>query len=304
MSDQIREGGLRFPAVVLFTDGQRYWLADGFHRVLAARQAGLSEFPAEVRAGTARDALLFSVSANGAHGLPPSPADKRRAVALLLADAEWGQWSDREIARRCQASHNLVRRVRRSLSGTPCQMRPRKVRRGDTVYEMRTETMTGPTTPTDPRPPAPEAPRPAGPCTLTDRLGIPLSAAASPAFEALAVFEEAERLQAQLAELVDRLAQGPGGAAFRQHLVRRFQDGRVRFSAPELQAFGQRLRSAAPYCGLCPRCRTRYAGRTHPACKLCGGRGWLSSSEFEACPGAEQQEIRRRQNQQMSGQTA
>jgi len=46
MTRQVSKGGLRFPAIVLFTDGQRYWLADGFHRVLAAREAGLSEFPA------------------------------------------------------------------------------------------------------------------------------------------------------------------------------------------------------------------------------------------------------------------
>jgi hypothetical protein len=39
MTQQISEGGLRFPAIVLFSDGQRYWLAGAFHRVLAAREA-------------------------------------------------------------------------------------------------------------------------------------------------------------------------------------------------------------------------------------------------------------------------
>ena len=92
MVQQIAEGGLRFPPVVLFAegegegDGPTYWLADGFHRVLAARRAGLTEFPAEVQPGTARDALLFGISANSAHGLPRTSADKRKAVALLLAD--------------------------------------------------------------------------------------------------------------------------------------------------------------------------------------------------------------------------
>src|SRR6266853_2708285 len=116
MAEQISEGGLRFPPIVLFTDGQHYWLADGFHRVLAARDAGLSEFAADVRPGTERDALLFSISCNGAHGLPRTNADKRKAVTLLLADAEWSQWSDREIARRCQVSPEFVHKVSRRAS--------------------------------------------------------------------------------------------------------------------------------------------------------------------------------------------
>jgi ParB/Sulfiredoxin domain len=82
MVEQHKEGGVRFPPVVLFTDGQDYWLADGWHRVLAARRAGLSEIAADVRPGTERVALLCSVSANSGHGLPRTNADKRKAVAL------------------------------------------------------------------------------------------------------------------------------------------------------------------------------------------------------------------------------
>jgi hypothetical protein len=44
-----------------------------------------------------RDALLYSISFNAAHGLPRTNADKRKAVRLLLADAEWGQWSHRSL---------------------------------------------------------------------------------------------------------------------------------------------------------------------------------------------------------------
>jgi hypothetical protein len=77
MAEQMGEGGMRFPPVILFTDGGDFhWLGDGFHRVFAARKAGLSEIAAEVRAGTQRDAVLFGIGANRAHGLPRSNADK------------------------------------------------------------------------------------------------------------------------------------------------------------------------------------------------------------------------------------
>src|SRR5437764_656982 len=64
MTVQQSEGGLRFPAVVLFTDGTTYWLGDGYHRVLAARKVGLCAILADVQPGTQRDALLYAISAN------------------------------------------------------------------------------------------------------------------------------------------------------------------------------------------------------------------------------------------------
>jgi hypothetical protein len=43
-------------------------------------------------------------------------ADKRKAVMTLLEDAEWSQWSDREISRHCAVHNSFVSRVRGSLS--------------------------------------------------------------------------------------------------------------------------------------------------------------------------------------------
>jgi hypothetical protein len=108
--------GAKFtPPVVAFDDGDRLWVGDGFHRVLATRAAGLEVIEAEVRPGTRRDAVLYSCGANAFHGLKRSPADKRRAVATLLRDAEWGLWSDREVARRAGVSPTYVGEVRREL---------------------------------------------------------------------------------------------------------------------------------------------------------------------------------------------
>jgi ParB-like nuclease domain len=104
--------GAAFPPVVVFYDGTDYWLADGFHRYHAAKSSGRSEVAAEVRQGTLRDAVLFSVGANATHGLRRTNLDKRRAVRTLLADPEWAGWSDREIARRCGVTPTFVGSLR------------------------------------------------------------------------------------------------------------------------------------------------------------------------------------------------
>ncbi|URI08945.1 hypothetical protein MW290_25590 [Aquincola tertiaricarbonis] len=103
------------PPVVLYFDGAHYWLADGFHRYHAAGRAQLLQMDAEVHNGTRRDAVLHSLGANAAHGLRRSNADKRKAVMMVLTDAEWAKWSDREIARRCQVTHPFVASIRASL---------------------------------------------------------------------------------------------------------------------------------------------------------------------------------------------
>jgi hypothetical protein len=104
--------GAKFPPLVLYHDGSDYWLADGFHRYHAMDGCGLTSVPCEVRQGTRRDAILFSVGANAAHGLRRTNEDKRRAVLRLLDDPEWSGWSDREIARTCQVSPDLVGKLR------------------------------------------------------------------------------------------------------------------------------------------------------------------------------------------------
>lgn len=111
----VRDGG-DFPPVVVFYDGSKHWLADGFHRYFAYQRAGAVEIPAEIRKGSKRDAILFSVGANAAHGLRRTNADKRRSVETLLKDKEWAAWSDREVARIAKVSAPLVATVREALS--------------------------------------------------------------------------------------------------------------------------------------------------------------------------------------------
>lgn len=114
--------GATFPPVVVYFDGTDHWLADGFHRWAAAQliseTAGQTQIDALIRQGTQRDAVLHSVGANATHGLKRTNDDKRRAVETLLLDAEWGQWSDREIARRCGVSNSMVSDLRKELAET------------------------------------------------------------------------------------------------------------------------------------------------------------------------------------------
>ena len=140
----LEDGGWgAFPPVTVYHDGESHWLADGFHRLAAYRlidrdpDGPLPCAPAVVKGGTRRDAVLHAAGANAAHGLRRSNADKRRAVETLLADREWGGWSDREIARRCSVHHGLVATLR-TLTGGNASERTYTTKHG-TVARMQTE---------------------------------------------------------------------------------------------------------------------------------------------------------------------
>jgi DNA modification methylase len=107
-----------FPPAVTFHDGEWYWLADGFKRHRATAILKRKTLECDVRQGTRREAVLYSVSANAHHGERRTRADMKRAVTLLLEDPEWSKWSNREIARRCLVSHTFVAEVRTSLAAT------------------------------------------------------------------------------------------------------------------------------------------------------------------------------------------
>lgn len=132
--------GVRFPDVVLFFDGTDYWLADGFHRVLAATQAGLTDINADVKQGTLDDARWHSYSANATHGLRRTNGDINRAVTAALAHPYATRYSNVELAKHCGVAINTIRNYRENLS---CQLDKidggrRTVTRNGTTYEMDT----------------------------------------------------------------------------------------------------------------------------------------------------------------------
>jgi uncharacterized ParB-like nuclease family protein len=103
------------PPADVFFDGEHYWLADGFHRYDAHRTAKRLTMRCRVHLGNQRDARLFAIGANDRHGVRRTNSDKRNAVRLLLADAEWRANSDHWIAGKAGVTQPFVSKIRKAL---------------------------------------------------------------------------------------------------------------------------------------------------------------------------------------------
>lgn len=108
--------GSVFPAIDVFREGKRYWLADGFHRFRACRSIGARAIRALVYVGTRSDAIAHAIGANKTNGLRRTNADKQMAVRAALAHESLREMSDRWIADYIGVDHKTVARMR---EGTP-----------------------------------------------------------------------------------------------------------------------------------------------------------------------------------------
>jgi ParB-like nuclease domain len=117
--------GAQFPPVVVFQSHGQFILADGFHRLRAARKARFDTIAAEVRQGNRLDALRYSLGCNHTHGLRRTNEDKRHAITVALR--EFSRLSDRMIADLCGVAHASVAAVRGQLVNlTSCALRTGK----------------------------------------------------------------------------------------------------------------------------------------------------------------------------------
>ena len=107
------DAGAIFPPITVFTDGVTYWVADGIHRLRALRRTCIRTVEADVKVGGLRDAILYSLGANAAHGLRRTCADKRKAVRTMLDDEEWSKMSDRALAKALGVGHPFVASIRK-----------------------------------------------------------------------------------------------------------------------------------------------------------------------------------------------
>jgi hypothetical protein len=96
-------------AVDVFHDGTDYFVADGFHRTLAAIRVNRASLPCRIHKGTARDARIFGMTANDQHGLRMSRADKRACVEWLLDNG--GKMTQVKIAAKAGVDISTVKRI-------------------------------------------------------------------------------------------------------------------------------------------------------------------------------------------------
>ncbi|MEM9082801.1 MAG: ParB N-terminal domain-containing protein [Planctomycetota bacterium] len=250
---QAYRDGITLPPPIVFFDTKTMFVADGFHRVEAAKIAGIEELECDVRSGVRRDALMFALGANAQHGVPRTIADKRLAVEKMLDDPKWGGLSDRVIAGRCRVSHTFVQKMRKSR---------REGVQGGNVATLQQSDQTQQRVPDEPVSNVSEvevqdAPR-------LDKAGkLPIQhEQVRQAFDQADEIERAVAVAKELVGLIDGLQFNPS-ASYLNH-TRTMADASGVHTA---------LKTSLPY-AVCPTC-----GGT--GCSQCKSRGWMNKMTYE-----------------------
>lgn len=101
------------PPIVVHRGSMR--VIDGAHRLRIAMMRGQQDIRVRFFDGAERDAFVYAVHANIAHGLPLSRADRRAAAARIIRSHP--EWSDRVIAKITGISHGTVGAIRQRAPG-------------------------------------------------------------------------------------------------------------------------------------------------------------------------------------------
>ena len=110
----------KFPPLLVGIINDVSYVVDGFHRLEAAKLAGLTELQAETFEGTWQEGLESALGANTTHGCRRTNADKRKAVSLALVPF-WDK-SDTVIADLCGVADRFVAKMRKTVqvaNGSP-----------------------------------------------------------------------------------------------------------------------------------------------------------------------------------------
>jgi hypothetical protein len=121
MVQKLEEDGDIDQPIVVYRDGETFWLADGFHRVEAYRRAGRTEIEAEIIDGDFDAAVIHAEKANLNHGKNLSPDERRnimyarieRNYQITLENGKsihWWQLSNKAIAAELGVSYKSIQR--------------------------------------------------------------------------------------------------------------------------------------------------------------------------------------------------
>lgn len=258
-----------FPPIDVFADGNRYILADGFHRFFSAQRAGEKYIEANIHSGTRQDAIKFAVGANRKHGLKMTRADKRKAVSIAFAT--FAKLSDRTIAEMCGVSNTFVGAVRQDLKAdepirTAKDGSERKVPPPPPPRE--TVNIDGPKSKSIPKPPQ-----------TVDAMGYPIPTSCLPLWgrvqEVVDVLNQISVIKGMLRgakeDAKDALWSAVNYSSALSHLDQLYAD----------------VKLAKPY-AVCPSC----VGQVKDQCQLCKGRGLLSEFAWDTFTTSEQKDMR------------
>ena len=283
--------GAQFPDVTVFTDGETYWLADGFHRVLAAKSNGKTAISADVRKGTEDDAVVFGGTANNKQGKRPTMADVQHFLSMVWERREaifGGTPTGGNLAERCGVSRATGERfVQRKLAEMPkAPVRPTAskiqskmptrpthlVGANGRTYPVRPEPQPAETPSAPVRPTVsktqlkmPTRPTRQHPVVPVDRYGTEIPVEMQEAFE-----------PSPLADILSCISKA------RVALRKGFEDKDPAFAAVRQDALVNLnnaynfVNAAEPHC-VCRMCQGT-------GCKACHERGWQTEEEYKRNP--------------------
>ena len=263
---------------MVFHDGTDFWLADGFHRVLAATRMKLEFIPVKVIKGTQDDAAWYALGANRTNGLRLSAAEKHAAVEKALDMRP--DVSDRTIGNYVGVSDKTVAKCRSELDRPPASTAeiPQLKRTGldgkkRALPKPKSSNYNDFQPETDDDPPPSTEPEKVPLCTssrtvISDGLGRKVTHAGL----AEAIRRDQELID--LATAISRVKTAVLAAKERDDPL--FHDIMASQFEVDCGNLHRTIQSARPYT-VCP-----YCGGDE--CKACKGRGWVNKMTYEMAP--------------------
>ena len=246
--------GAAFPPITVFRDHDIYYLADGFHRIAAAKSIGRTEIDAEIVDGNYEDALRFALKANAYHGFRRTNADKHRALEIA--------WQNRKLLFPGKSDHEISSRQLAAISAVSQEFSRRflKLAKVTTVVTPLAEVGS-----------VPDKVRsvPGGVSTSNstslDRLGRVVPAALLPAFDRRPYTELMRNFRVVKDQITRHFSEGvPAFAAMSQLIL------------IDLENVETKIKESRAFC-VCPMCRGE-------RCYRCQNRGYLTKKQYHRLP--------------------